>query len=74
MIQKIFVMGAFLLSTLAIAAVPPMSDSQRERRATHIVEGEVMSVESTVVDQGTNGRFQNRVFTAKIRVHKFVRA
>ena len=27
-----------------------------------------------MVDQGTNGRFQNRVFTAKIRVHKFVRA
>ncbi len=65
------------LSMPGFTAIPPLSEAERESRATDIVLGEVLSVEQKIVDAGSvEGRYdrKNWEVTALIEVQSILKS
>ncbi|MEI6806709.1 MAG: hypothetical protein WCK49_09430 [Myxococcaceae bacterium] len=66
MLKIILPVGVLLVSQLALAAIPPLSKDMREREASHIVEGQVISIDKELVSEDWH-------MTAAVRVNKFIK-
>jgi len=74
MLKSVLALSILVSATASYAALPPLSKSKQESYASHLIEGQVLSIEDKLVfSRGDDPDFQNRIYKARVKVTKFVR-
>ena len=67
------IISCWMLSGILLAALPPLSESERESQAKHIFEGVVREVRAQLVSDGDSLNRQDWQYTAQVFIHKVLK-